>query len=87
LGIYYKLSIAYHPQTDGIIERLNQILEQYLRHYVNYKQNNWVELLLIAQLAYNTTAISITGISPFYANYGFNPELIKKIKGLTNLAK
>ena len=43
LGIETKLSMAYHPQTDGQIERTNQELEQYLRMYVNHRQNNWSE--------------------------------------------
>ena len=41
LGIETKLSTAYHPQTDGQTERTNQELEQYLRIYVNHRQNNW----------------------------------------------
>ena len=49
------ISIAYYPQTDGQIKRLNQTLEQYLRHYINYIQNNWVVLLLIIQFVYNAT--------------------------------
>ena len=43
LGIETKLSIAYHPQTDGQTKRTNQELEQYLRMYVNHRQNNWSE--------------------------------------------
>jgi len=43
LGIETKLSMAYHPQTDGQTERTNQELEQYLKMYVNYRQNNWSE--------------------------------------------
>jgi hypothetical protein len=39
-GIHHKLSIAYHPQTDRQTERLNQTIEQYLRCYVNYQQDN-----------------------------------------------
>jgi len=43
LGIETKLSTAYHPQIDGQTERINQELEQYLRMYVNHRQNNWSE--------------------------------------------
>ena len=71
LEVYYKLSTAYYVQTDGQTERLNQVLEQFLRYYVNYEQTNWVELLPAAQIVYNSAVISITGVSPFFANYGF----------------
>jgi len=40
LGIETKLSIAFHPQTDGHTERMNQELEQYLRFFVNHRQKN-----------------------------------------------
>jgi len=43
LGIETKLSTVYHPQTDSQTERTNQELEQYLRIYVNHRQNNWSE--------------------------------------------
>jgi len=43
LGIETKLSTAYYPQTDRQTERTNQELEQYLRMYVNHRQNNWAE--------------------------------------------
>ena len=45
LGAKSKLSTAYHPQTDGQTERLNQVVQEYLRNYVNYRQNNWADLL------------------------------------------
>jgi len=43
LEIETKLSTAYHPETDEQMERTNQELEQYLRMYINHRQNNWVE--------------------------------------------
>ncbi|TDZ17375.1 Transposon Tf2-9 polyprotein [Colletotrichum orbiculare MAFF 240422] len=54
LGAKHRLSTAFHPQTDGQTERINQILEIYLRCYVNYQQDNWVTLLPTAQFAYNS---------------------------------
>ena len=48
LGNKHKLSTAYHPQTDGQTERTNQTLEQYLRSYVSYQQDDWVRLLPLA---------------------------------------
>ena len=53
LGIEIKLSMAYHPETDGQMERTNQELEQYLRMYVNHRQNNWAEWLATAEFAFN----------------------------------
>jgi len=53
LGIERRLSTAFHPQMDGQTERTNSTLEQYLRAYVNYQQDNWKELLPMAEFAYN----------------------------------
>lgn len=69
------LSTAFHPQSDGQTEILNQILEQYLRSYVNYQQNDWVEWLPLAQWAYNSSDIENIKMSPFRANYGFDPVI------------
>jgi hypothetical protein len=87
LGVHHKLSTAYHAQTDGQTERLNQVLEQFLRCYVNYEQTNWVELLPAAQIAYNSAATSTTGVSPFFANYGFNPTTTAGIRGKESLSE
>lgn len=75
LDVKSKLSTAFHPQTDGQTERLNQVIEQYLRCYINFEQDNWVDLLPTAQLAYNSASTETTNTSPFFANYGFQPEL------------
>ena len=75
IGLKHKASTAYHPQTDGQTERINQIVETYLRCYVNFDQNDWVEYLPTAQASYNSTPVESTNYSPFYANYGFEPDL------------
>jgi len=72
LGTKHKFSTSFHPETDGQTERTNQTLEQYLRCYINHRQNNWVSLLPLAQFCFNNNT-AVTGVSPFYANYGFHP--------------
>ena len=74
LGTKVKLLTVYHPRTDGQTEQTNQTLEHYLKHYINFKQNNWIDLLTLAQFAYNNHQHSTTRISPFYANYGKHPN-------------
>ncbi|KAJ1589802.1 hypothetical protein NDA12_001083 [Ustilago hordei] len=44
IGAKHSLSTAYHPQTDGQTERVNQVVEQYLRMYCNYEQDDWADL-------------------------------------------
>ena len=51
LGIKQGMSTAYHPQTDGQTERTNQVLEGYLRNFVNYDQNDRYQLLPLAEYA------------------------------------
>ena len=70
LGIETKLLTAYHPQTDSQTERTNQELEQYLRIYVNHRQNNWSEWLAMAEFAFNNKVHTVTKTSPFQVNYG-----------------
>ena len=65
----------YHPKGDRQTERTNQTLEQYLRIFCNYQQDDWYTLLPLAEFAYNNTLSSTTGISPFFANKGYHPNL------------
>lgn len=75
LRVNHKLSTAFHPQTDKQTKRLNQTLKNYLRSYVNYQQDNQVQLLPIAQFAYNSSEAEGVKQSPFYTNYRFKPEI------------
>ena len=80
------MSTAYHPETDGQTKK-NQSMETYFKHYVNVKQNNWVSLLPITQLAYNNKKSNTTGLTPFFANYGKHPELFHAPKPKPNVYK
>ena len=76
LNIKGSFSSGYHPQTDGQTERINQILEQYLRVFLDERQSNWADLLPLAEFAYNNAHQESIKTSPFFANYGFHPTLI-----------
>ena len=70
LGIKMKLSTAFHPQTDGQTERMNQELEQYLRFFIEHRQKDWPEWLAVAEFAINNKVHTATKVLPFMANYG-----------------
>ena len=70
LGIRSTMSTAYHPQTDGQTEQVNQSLEQYLQCYVDYNLDDWLQLLGVAEFAYNNVAHEGTKSSPFFMEYG-----------------
>lgn len=70
LGTTLTMSTAYHPQTDGQTERANRTLEQTLRSFVSFRQNDWDQHLTTVELAVNNAQQASTGFSPFYLNYG-----------------
>ena len=68
------MSTAYHSQSDGQMERIDQVIESYPRSYCSYEQNDWSFILAMAESAYNNSKHTATKISLFYANYGFEPR-------------
>jgi chemotaxis protein CheY-P-specific phosphatase CheC len=80
MGLKQRISTAFHPQTDGQTERMNQTIEQYLRIYCNYQQDNWSNLLSLAEFSYNNAYQATIKCSPFYANYGYNPAFTLEIR-------
>ncbi|KAG8871981.1 hypothetical protein FRB97_008124 [Tulasnella sp. 331] len=70
IGVKPNFSTAYHPQTDGQSERINSLMEQYLRLY-----NDWDEWLAIAEFQYNNSVSSSTGVTPFFADQGRHPAI------------
>ncbi len=78
LEIYHKLSTAYHSQMNEQMKRMNQTLKQYLRCYINYRQNDWIQLLSVAQLTFNSATTEVISMSSFFANYKFESKTFKK---------
>ena len=78
LKIHHKLLTIYHFQINEQTKRMNQILKQYLRCYINYKQNDWIQLLLITQLTFNNATTKIISVSSFFANYEFESKILKE---------
>ena len=79
LNIELRLSSAYHPQTNGQTERTNQTLEQYLRCFSSFAQDDWLSLLPLAEFSYNNTMHSATNQSPFFANLGYHPSFLPEL--------
>ena len=73
LGIKQRLSTTFHPRTDGQTERQNSTMEVYLCAFVNWKQNDWARLLLMAEFTYNNFKNASTGYTSFKLNYGYHP--------------
>src|SRR5882672_11708049 len=75
LGIAQNLSTAFHPQTDGLSERKNQWIEQYLRLLTTAQQDDWDEWLTIASAVHNDRTNSTLGMTPNEALFGYRPSL------------
>ena len=78
-----KFSTAYHPQSQGIVERMNSIVSQSLRCFIH--ESNGAEsdsLLPMVELTINSLPNSSTGYSLFFLNYGFHPTVpVELLKG------
>jgi transposase InsO family protein len=75
LAIRIAASTAYHPQTDGQTERVNQEQEQYLCIFVNKRQDDKDDLLPMAEFQYNNHIHTLTHQSPFMLDMGRHPRM------------
>ncbi|CAI7772695.1 unnamed protein product [Closterium sp. NIES-54] len=73
LGTKLAMSSAYHPQTDGQTERLNQVVEQLLRIACKDDVSHWDTQLPTLEFAYNNASHAATGKTPFFLCYGREP--------------
>jgi len=72
--------MVFHSQTNGQIERVNQELEQYLRMFIDYRQEQWPDWLGMAEFVYNNKVHSSTKVLPFKTNYGQDPRMEFEIR-------
>jgi len=86
LDIAHSLSISNNPETDGQTERMNGIMEQYLRCFINERQNNWVDFLPFPEFDYNNTLHQSINQSPFFTIFGFNPKFSPEIPSSERLS-
>ena len=75
LNMHLHFTSSYHPEGDGQTKCTNQTLEQYLWSYCNYQQDNWSELLPLAEFMYNNAPSATTRVSPFFTNKGYHPNI------------
>ena len=75
LGIKLAATTVYHPQGDGQTERVNQELEQFLRLFINQRQDDWDDLLPHAEFQYNNHVHSATQNVPFLLDTGRIPRM------------
>ena len=77
LRINRQLSTAFYPETDGSTEQMNQVLEPYLRAFVDYTQSDWSSLLPVTELAINNRDSLSTGVGPFFLSHGYHMDLLE----------
>jgi hypothetical protein len=73
MGSELKMSTSFRPQTDGQTERVNLVIQQFLRNYVAADQQDWVDHLELAEFCYNNSEHSATGSTPFEMVTGKSP--------------
>jgi hypothetical protein len=81
LGIKKIQTTAFHPESNGGLERSHRVLAEYLRHYVREDQSNWDEFVPYAAYVYNTTIHTATECTPFELVYGFKSEMPSALRG------
>src|SRR5258708_19383668 len=84
LGIQQNLSMAFHPQTDGLSEWKNQWVEQYLCLVTSSQPKDWSTWLLIATAVHNNRRNTTTGLSPNQILLGYETTLIPSSSNETN---
>jgi hypothetical protein len=73
MGLELKMSTSFYPQTDGQTEKVNLVIQQFLRNYVVADQQDWVDHLELVEFCYNNSEHSVMGSTPFQMVMGKSP--------------
>ena len=73
LGVKLNMSTANHPETYRLTKRVNRIVEDTLRYFLNHRQTNWDELLALRQFSMKNSFSASTEDTPFYLTVGQHP--------------
>jgi hypothetical protein len=84
LGVNRNISTAFHPQKDGLSERKNQWIEQYLRTVTSASPEDWMQWLALATAVHNNRRNATTGLSPNQILLGYEPQLTPETSAPSN---
>jgi len=87
LRINMKFASPFHHLTNGLTEKVNSVIEQYLRCYTNFRGSDWSKYLFLAEFSYNNAVLESIKHSPFFANYGYNPRHSPVIPSSSNVPR
>jgi len=71
---HHSFTTPYHPQTDGLVERMNKTIQTILSFFTSHKQDDWDDYLAQAAFVYNITPHSSTLETPYFLMYGREPK-------------
>lgn len=79
LDIKLLMSTSFHPQTDGLMERVNHSIMQILRGFIASNQKDWVGFLAFVEFAINLSINRATGMTLFEVNYSLLPQMMREL--------
>jgi IS30 family transposase len=84
MEIKRRLLTAYYPQTNGLTERMNAVVEVYLQAYINWNHTDWARWTSTAQITIKEQITISMGVSPFFLQHGYDVDPVQEDEGWTS---